>query len=160
MTDDGSTDLDARLHRVAVGFILPGGPDVETAVALAEELVASGDSRPATLALAAMSRKSWLSETEDLILGMLDEHGVDVPRHVDEQSEYQTLLRAVGYWGLPVAHLEGPFYVQVPAWDDQGPLDRALVTLFDSRDHETTPDGRSAIEEEIRVEVRRYVQPR
>jgi hypothetical protein len=56
--------------------------------------------------------------------------------------------------------VEGPLYAQVPAWDDQGPLDRALVTLFDSRDHETTPDGRSALEEEIRAEVRRYVQPR
>jgi hypothetical protein len=160
VTDDGSADLDARLHRVAVGFILPVGPDVEAAVALAEELVASGDSGPVTLALAAMGRKCWLSETEDLILGMLEEHGIDVPRDVDERGEYRTLLRAVGYWGLPVAHLEGPFYVRVPGWDDQGPLDRALVTLFDSRDHETTPVERSAIEEEIRAEVRRYIQPR
>jgi hypothetical protein len=49
-------------------------------VALAEVLVASGFSGPATIEVAALS--------------------------------------------LPINFFEGPFYVQIPAWDDQGPLDR------------------------------------
>jgi hypothetical protein len=67
------------------------------------------------------------------------------------------LLTAFGYWNLPLHFVEGPFYVRIPAWDDRGRLDRALVTLLDRRDHETSPDARQAVEDEMRAAVRAHV---
>lgn len=60
-----------------------------------------------------------------------------------------------GYWDLALYNFEGPFYVQIPAGDDQGPLDRALVTMPDRRDHETTPEARAEVEQEMRDTLRR-----
>ena len=36
-----------------------------------------------------------------------------------------------------------------PAWENQEPLDRALVTFLDQRDHVTTPAERDSIEQEM-----------
>jgi hypothetical protein len=152
-------DLDARLRRVAVDFILPTGPRVDDAVAVAEDLVASGSTGVATVQVAALSRTTSLSDAESLMKAMLAEHGIDLPSAEDEQSEYQTLLVAFGYWNLPIHLFEGPFYVQIPTWEDQGPLDRALVTLLDQRDHVTSPVGRDSIEEEMREVVRAHIAP-
>ncbi|WP_028642241.1 hypothetical protein [Nocardioides sp. URHA0020] len=88
---------------------------------------------------------------------MLSEHRIDVPVAQDEDSEYRVLLRAFGYWNLAIHFFEGPFYARIPAWDDQGPLDRALVTMLDQRDHLTTPDERDAVEREMRTVVRNHV---
>lgn len=150
----------ARLNRVAVDFILPAGLDVRAAVTLAEEMVATGAGQAATVTVAALERDALMSDAEQPVRDMLAEHGIDVPRPQDEQTEYQALLRAFGYWDLPLYNFEGPFYVRIPEWDDQGPLDRALVTMLDRRDHETTPDARSVIEQEMRATVRRHVEPR
>lgn len=104
-----------------------------------------------------MSRDSLGSDAEPLVRAMLSEHGIDVPLTQDEGSEYQVLLRAFGYWDLPIHFFEGPFYVRIPAWDDQGPLDRALVTLLDHRDRLTRPAEREAVEQEMRAVVREHV---
>jgi hypothetical protein len=160
VTDNATTAFEDRLHRVAVDVILPTGLDVNMAVTLAEDMVAAGVGEAATVAVATMARDSLVSDAEQPVREMLAEHGVDVPQPHGEQDEYQVLLRAFGYWDLPLHNFEGPFYVQIPAWDDQGPLDRALVTMLDRRDNETTPQARAAIEQEMRDTVRRHVAPR
>jgi hypothetical protein len=157
VTESTERDPEARLHRVAVSFILPTGLRVDDAVAVAEDLVASGFTGEATVEVAALSRNSLVSDAEPLVRAMLSEHRIDVPIAEDEDSEYEVLLSAFGYWDLPIHFFEGPFYVRIPAWEDQGPLDRALVTLLDQRDHLTTPAGRDAIEREMRSVVRTHV---
>lgn len=111
----------------------------------------------ATVEAAALSRDSLGSDAEPLVRAMLSEHGIDVPVIEDAGSEYRVLLLAFGYWDLPIHFFEGPFYVRIPAWDDQGPLDRALVIMLDQRDHLTTPAERDAIEHEMRAVVRTHV---
>lgn len=157
MTESLPPDLAARLNRVAVAFILPTGLRVDDAVAVAEDLVASGFAGDATVEVAALSRNSPGSGAEPLVQAMLTEHGIDVPITQDEESEYRVLLRAFGYWDLPIHFFEGPFYVRIPAWNDQGPLDRALVTMLDERDHLTTPGERDAVEQKMRAVVRDHI---
>lgn len=160
MTKSVEPHLDARLRRVAVDFILPTGLRVDDAVRVAEDLVASGVHGEATVEVAALSRESLGGDAEPLVRAMLSEHGIDVPVNSGRRLEYQVLLRAFGYWDLPVRFFEGPFYVQVPAWDEQGPLDRALVVLLDKRDHLTTPAERDEVEQEMRSVVRHHVAAR
>ncbi len=156
MTESLQPDLDARLHRVAVDFILPTGLRVDDAVAVAEDLVASGFIGDATVEVAALSHGSLSSDAEPLVRAMLSEHGIDVPVTQDEDSEYRVLLVAFGYWDLPIHFFEGLFYVRIPAWDDQSHLDRALVTMLDQRDHLTMPAERNSVEMEMRAVVREY----
>ncbi len=117
----------------------------------------SGFTGEATVKVAALSRDSLGNDSEPLVRAMLSEHRIDVPVTQDEDSEYRVLLRASGYWNLAIHFFEGPFYARIPAWDDQGPLDRALVTMLDQRDHLTTPDDRDAVEREMRAVVRNHV---
>jgi hypothetical protein len=149
----------ARLHLVAVGFVLPAGPLVEEAVLLAEDLVASGFEGSATVTVASLERFATRSEAEQPIRDMLAEHEIRVPVPTDDHGEYRLLLTAFGYWDLPLHAFEGRFYVRIPAWDDQEPLDRALVTLLDRRNHETGPDARLSVEREMRASVRAHVPP-
>lgn len=160
MADNATPAFDDRIHRLAVNFILPTGLEVDIAVRLAEDMVASGVGGEATVAVAALARDSRVSDAEQPVRDMLAEHGIEVPQPEDEQDEYQVLLRAFGYWGLPLHNFEGPFYAQIPAWNDQGPLDRALVTLLHRRDQKTTPGARAAVEQEMRDTVRMHVAPR
>ncbi|NYG59334.1 hypothetical protein BJ980_002257 [Nocardioides daedukensis] len=127
---------------------------------MAEDLVVSGFMGAATVQVAALSRITPLSAAEPLVRGMLAEHGVEVPLAEDEGSEYQVLKRSFGYWDLPIYFFEGPFHVQIPAWDDQSSLDRALVTLLDQRDSLTMPTERASIEQEMRAVVRAHVSER
>jgi hypothetical protein len=157
MTETEGRDMAARLHLVAVGFVLPEGPVVEDAVVLAEDLLASGVTGPATVGVASLDRAAIRSEAEQPIREMLAEHGIRVPVPTDEDDEYRLLLTAFGYWNLPLHFFEGPFYVRIPAWDDQGPLDRTLVTLLDLRDHETSLGARQSAEDEMRAAVRTHV---
>ena len=157
MTGSVQPDLDARLRRVAVDFILPSGLRVDDAVRVAEDLVASGVHDEATVQVSALSRDSLGSDAEPLVRAMLSEHGIDVPVAPDENAEYQVLLRAFGHWDLPVHFFEGQFYIRIPAWDDQGPLDRTLVTLLNKRDHLTIPAEREAVEQEMRAVVRDHL---
>lgn len=157
MSDSATNAFAARLNRVAIDLILPAGLDVKAAVVLAEAMVAVGVGQAATIAVAALERDAWTSDAESLVRDMLAEHGIDVPTPHDEETEYQALLLAFGYWDLPLYNFEGPFYVRIPAWDDQGPLDRTLVTILDRRDHETTPEARSAIEQDMRTAVRLHL---
>lgn len=89
---------------------------------------------------------------------MLAEQGIVTPIVDDEGSEYRALMLAFGYRNLPIHFFEGPFYLRVAAWDDQGPLDRALVTLLDQREDKTSP-AQDAVEQDMRAVVRTYVRP-
>lgn len=145
---------------MAVDFMLPSGLEVRAAVLLAEELVVSGRAGAATEAVATLERDALHSEAEQPVREMLAEHGTEVPHPTNEQDDYRVLLRAFGYWDLPLHIFEGPFYAQIPEWDGQGPLDRALVVMLDRRDHETTTQASSKIEQELRGTVRQHVPPR
>lgn len=157
VTEGLRPNLDTRLHQAAIGFILPSGLRVDEAVAVAEDLVASGSTGEATVKVACLSRADLLSDAEPFVRAMLSEHGIKVPVGEDEESKYQFLLRAFGYWDLPIHLFEGPFYSRIPAWDDQHPLDRALVTLLDKRDQMTTPAERGSLEQEMRAVVQAHV---
>ncbi len=157
MSEPLELDADARLHRVAIGLVLPAGLHVEDAVVVAEDLVAAGFDGEATVEVAALSRGSSRSDAETLVRAMLAEHGIDIPVIEDEDSAYRALLRAVGYWDLPIHVMEGCFYARVLAWDEQGPLDRELVVLLDEREHLTDPLERHAFDQEIRAVVRAHV---
>lgn len=160
MTDNATTAFADRLHGIAVDFILPTGLNVNKAVTLAEDMVAAGVGDSATVAVATRTRDSSVSDADQAVRGMLAEHGIDVPQPRGEQEDYQVLLRAFGHWDLPLHNFEGPFYVRIPAWDAQEPLDRALVTMLDRRGNETDPEARDAIEQEMRDTVRRHLAPR
>jgi len=56
MTETVGGALAARLHLVAVGFVLPEGPRVRDAVVLAEDLLVSGFTGPATVGVASLER--------------------------------------------------------------------------------------------------------
>lgn len=94
MTETVDRDMAARLHLVAVGFVLPEGPRVQEAVVLAEDLPASGVNGPAILAVASLKRDAIRSEAEQPIREMLAEHGISVPIYTNDDDEYRLLLTA------------------------------------------------------------------
>ena len=157
MTETVGRELVTRLHLVAIEFVLPDGLRVEDAIVLAEDLVAAGFTGSATAEVASLERGAIRSDAEHPIREMLAEYGIRVPVPTDEDAEYRLLLTAFGYWNLPLHFFEGPFYIRIPAWEDQGPLDRTLVTLLDRRDHETSPDARLSVEDEMRAAVRAHI---
>lgn len=136
-----------------------GGPRVDQAVVVAEDLVASGFTGDATVEVAALRRDAARSDAEPLVLAMLAEHGIDLPTPQDEEAEYQLLLRAFGFWDLPLRDFYSPFLHRLPAWDEQGDLERALIALFDDLDHATEPAHKLAVEERMRAKVREALGP-
>lgn len=151
---------DADLRRIAVDFVLPNGLLVDRAVRVAESLVVSGDAGRATLTVAALPRDALASDAEPLVRDMLSEHGIEVPVVDGKEGQYWILLRAFGYSDLPLHLFEGEFYSRCPAWEDQDPLDRALVVMLDRLERLTAPHEREAIIREMRQEVRQHVPDR
>jgi hypothetical protein len=114
MTEATGRELAYRLHLVAVELVLPDRLRVEDAVVLAEDLLASGFTGPATVGVACLERRAIRSDAEQPIREMLAEHGIRLPVPEDEDEEYELLLTAFGYWDLPLHFFEGPFYVHIP----------------------------------------------
>jgi len=85
---------------------------------------------------------------------MLGEFGLPIPDVRDDGSLYELLRHGVGFWNLPIETFEGPFYVSIPEWDNQGTADRALVQLLDMRDRITDTADRPFIDERIRAAAR------
>ncbi len=85
---------------------------------------------------------------------MLAEHGIDVPTPVDEEDEYNVLLRAFGFWDLPMGDFYSPFLHRLPAWEEQEDLERALLRLFDDLDHASDPADKREVEGRMRATVR------
>jgi hypothetical protein len=136
MTDDHPDPLARRLRLLATNLLLGTAPITDDAVDLACDLLVAGLDTPTTAEVAALSRNAPLSESEGLVRSMLDEQGVELPAGI-EHDRYATLRRAFAYWGLPLADFEGSFYERLPAWDQQGRLDRSPVVMLDRRDHES-----------------------
>jgi phytoene dehydrogenase-like protein len=90
---------------------------------------------------------------------MLAEHGIDLRAPEDEAAEYQLLLRAFGFWDLPMRYFYSPFLHRLPAWDEQDELQRALTVLFDDLDHATEPAQKREVEERMRATVRNAIGP-
>jgi len=155
MTGSATADFDARLHRVAIDFVVPPGcPQIDQAVMLAEDLVASGFPGDATVEVAALRRDAARSDAEPLVRSMLAEHGIDLPTPSDEDAEYRLLLRAFGFWDLPMGDFYSPFLQRLPTWDEQDDLDRALIVLVDDLDHATDPAKKREVERRMRAAVR------
>jgi hypothetical protein len=147
--------FEVRLHRVAVDFVVPGhGPRIDEAVILAEDLVASGFTGDATVEVAALRRDAIRSDAEPLVRNMLAECGIDLPTPQDEDAEYRLLLKAFGFWDLPIADFYSLFVHRLPSWDQQDALERTLVQLFDDLDHATHPAQEPEIVQRMRAAVR------
>lgn len=133
-------------------WLVLGKSVTEDAVSLACDLLGSRFETNATTDVAALAPSAPWNEAEVPVRAMLREQGVDLPDAGFDP--YEALLRAFGFWNLPVSELEGPFYVRLPAWDEQDELQRELVLLLDQRDGASQPAVRAAIELEMRQAVR------
>ena len=148
-------EFGARLHRLAVDLMFPvGGPRIEDAVVLGEDLVAAGYPGQATLEVASLRRDAIRSDAEPLVRCMLAEHGIDLPVAVDDNAASELLLRAFAFWDLPVADLYVPFLNRVPTWDEQDELERTLFLLFEELDHSTDSALKPGVVERMRAVVR------
>lgn len=148
-------DLRNGLYRLAAGWILSDGPSVGEGVRLAEQLLAAGFDGPATVEVASLPHDATLRDSEPLLRAMLAEHEIWSGEMTDR---YAMLLRAFGFSDLPIHLFEGAFYSRLPHWDEQGPLDRALVVMFNERNHEANPERRLQMEARIRAEVRKSAE--
>jgi hypothetical protein len=149
-------ELEARLHRVAVDLLWrTGGPRIDEAVILAEDLVVAGFARDATVEVASLRRDAIRSDAEPLVRNMLAEYEIDPPVVEDEAARFRLLLEAFGFWDLPLAYLYSPFLHQLPSWDQQDPLERTLVRLLDDLDHATDPAKKTEVVQSMRAAVRR-----
>jgi hypothetical protein len=150
-----SAELEARLHRVAVDFVCrTGGPRIDEAVILAEDLVAAGFAGGATVDVASLRRDAIRSDAEPLVRNMLGEYEIDLPIVEDGAARFRVLLQAFGFWDLPLVYFYSPFLHQLPSWDEQDPLERTLVRLLDDLDHETDPAKKTEVVQIMRAAVR------
>lgn len=144
-----------RLHRLAVDLMFLGhGPRMEVAVVLAEDLVSAGFPGEATLEVACLRRDVTRRDAGPAVRRMLAEHGIDLPVPVDDVAAYELLLRAFGFWDLPVADLFVPFLDRLPAWEQQDDLQRTLLMLFEELEHTTEMTRKPAVVERMRAAVR------
>lgn len=154
MAGDLPEGLRARLHVLAIDFLLKHRPVVPGAVDLACDLIVAGRDGPATVEVAALFRDARIDDAEHLLRSMLLEQGVEVPLLDTAEQRFAAMRTAFGFWDLPIAEFEGPFYERLPAWDDQEQLDRRLVVMLDRRDNEVDPERRRDIEDQMRVAIR------
>jgi len=148
-------ELEARLYRVAVDLVgRAGGPRIDEAVVLAEDLVVAGFAGDATVDVAALRRDAVRSDAEPLVRRMLAEYEIDVPVVEDDAARLGVLLQAFGFWELPFADFYSPFLHQLPSWGEQDPLERALVRLLDDLDHATDPAQKTELVRSMRAAVR------
>jgi hypothetical protein len=97
-------ELGARLHRVAVDLMWrTGGPRIDEAVILAEDLVVAGFAGDATVDVASLRRDAIRSDAEPLVRNMLAEYEIDLPGVEDDAAWFRVLLEAFGFWDLPLA---------------------------------------------------------
>jgi hypothetical protein len=149
-------ELEARLHRVAVDLMWrTGGPRIDEAVILAEDLVVAGFAGAATVDVASLRRDAIRSDAEPLARDMLAEYEIDLPVVEDDAARFRVLLQAFGFWDLPLADFYSPFLHQLPSSNEQDPLERTLVLLLDDLDHATDPAKKAEVVQSMRAAVRR-----
>lgn len=145
-----------RLKQLAAQVAIPElGDAVSAAIDIAVQLVAQNIEAAAIVNVAVLDPKATRSDAEPAIREMLAQLGVELPDVSSDDSRYELIRHGVGFWDLPVATLEGPFYWRLPSWDEQATVDRAIVQLLDRRDQITRLADRHPIEARIRA-VARY----
>ncbi|SRR5260221_9409852 len=149
-------EFEARLHRVAVDLMWrTGGPRLDEAVILAEDLVAAGLASDTTVDVASLRRDAIRSDAEPLVRNMLAEYEIDLPVVEDDAARFRVLIQAFGFWDLPLAYFYSPFLHRLPSWDEQDPLERTLARLLDDLDHTTDPAKKTEVVQTMRAAVRR-----
>jgi hypothetical protein len=154
---DVSVDaMRAELALLAARFVLPGlGPDVDRAISVACDLVASELDTPATVGVAALSYGTPLRDAGPVIRDMLGEQGFPAAEPgASDAEEFTTLLRAVAAGGMQVGEFFSVFMERVPAWEQQDELQRFLVVLLNDWVDQTTPEGRAAVAAALRTVAR------
>lgn len=133
------------------------GAWVREAIAVASELACEPDVGPCTLAVAVLPADSLQSDAEPLIREMLAEKGIPVPASVDDvEVRQQLMLHGLERGAYTVAEFAGPFYENLPAWDEQLPLQRELVVLLDRWETAVDPTDKEALATEMRRVVSRH----
>ena len=132
-----------------------GGPRIDEAVVLAEDLVVAGFAGDATVGVASLRRDAIRSDAEPLVRNMLAEYEIELPDVEDDAAWFRVLLRAFGFWDLPFACFYSPFLHQLSSWDEQDPLERDLLRLLDDLDHATDPVTKTEVVRSMRAAVRR-----
>src|SRR5258708_20151292 len=90
-------EFEARLHRVAVDLMWrTGGPRLDEAVILAEDLVAAGLAGDATVDVASLRRDAIRSDAEPLVRNMLAEYEIDLPVVEDDAARFRVLFKRSG----------------------------------------------------------------
>ena len=140
---------------VAAQTALPElGDAVVSAIDLAVQLLLHDVDQPTVARVAALDSKTTRSDAESAIREMLKELGLGTPDRLDADGRYELLRHGVGFWDIPIAIFEGPFYERLPAWREQGTVDRALVQLLDQRDRIATTTGWLDLATRIRAVAR------
>ncbi|MFD3406446.1 hypothetical protein ACFWUU_37515 [Kribbella sp. NPDC058693] len=144
-----------RLGRLAAAVVVGRrATAIEQAIELACDLISYGLAPQTVVDVAALSPNETWREAGPIVLTMIETLGIHVPDPTDNAAEWELLLRAFGFWDLPVADFYGPFLHQLPAWDKQSAMERSITRLLDELDRETTPAGKAAVVERIRATVR------
>ena len=104
--------------------------------------------------MAALSPNETWREADPVVLAMLATLSIPIPDASDKAAEWELLLRAIGFWELPVADFYGPFLHRLPAWEEQSPMERSITRLLEELDGETTPEGKAAVVERMRAAAR------
>lgn len=149
-----AADLDARLDYIATRLLWESAGWVNEAIDTACSLVVAGRETPATLDVCALSAGATLADAGPLLRAMLAEQGVPVPPERptdDERFAYLLQAFALGVVGVPDFY--GEFYVRLPAWDEQSPMQRQVVVLLDDWEQEQDEQRRTTLVAEMRGAV-------
>lgn len=154
--DSGDEVLETKLRLLALQVLVTerdGGrvPNMRDVSLLAAELVAEGRDTPATVEAACLTQASSFWDHQPTITTMLSEQGVLTNGNSDDAYRHVLYLFACKL--LSPAVFQGWFFERLPEWTSQDVLDQELVLLFEDRDHETDPHGKTLIEEQIRSTV-------
>ncbi|TDD46750.1 hypothetical protein E1263_35905 [Kribbella antibiotica] len=149
--------FETRLQRLAVDIVVSRTP-MDDAVVLAEDLLAAGFEGDATVEVAVLRRDVTYGDAGPLVRAMLAEYGIELPIPGDEEAEYRLLLRTFGLWKLPIGDFYAPFLHQLPPWDKQDSLERALMELFVRLDNASVPAQADEVVERMRATVRAALQ--
>lgn len=155
MTELLPEPVQPRLGRVAAEVVI-GSQATATAQAidLACDLISADLASEAVVDVAALSPNETWRDAGPVVLTMLATLGMPVPDPSDTTAEWDLMLRAFGFWELPIAAFYGPFMDRLAAWDDQSPIERTLTLLLEELDRGTTPMRKAAVVEQMRAAVR------
>jgi hypothetical protein len=102
--------LQARLSRLVTRIALGRRSDsIPESIALACDLAVADVVTPGVLEVASLDSDATWRDSSDHILEMLKGLGFEVPEVEDESTAWPLILRAFGFWDLPLDDFYGPF---------------------------------------------------